>query len=300
MTGINFQAPFTKTIHKTAYDAINPTQPSLSAAGKTVLITAGHTGIGFSIAQNFAAAGASHVILLARRLEVLEKSAKNLSSRFDTTKFHYFAASLTDHVKVKEVFEHVRADISSDIHVLVSSAAYAAPPGSALDHPLEEISASLDTNFLGNVNLVKEFLAGSPESSMDGKVILDISTAASHLLVPGIGVYGVSKLAFTQWLANVQQDMAGKGLRVHSFHPGAVYTEAAKAHGLKADYIPWDDVQLPGQFAIWLASKKAIFLKGRFVWAKWDVGEMMERKGEFERDPDLLRIGLMGNPASEE
>ena len=57
----------------------------------------------------------------------------------------------------------------------------------------------------------------------------------------------------------------------------------------------WDEVQLPGQFAVWLASKEAAFLKGRFVWANWDVQELVERKREFESDPELLKVGLMVN-----
>ncbi len=56
----------------------------------------------------------------------------------------------------------------------------------------------------------------------------------------------------------------------------------------------WDDVQLPGQFAVWLASKEAAFLKGRFVWANWDVRELLGRKGDFERDAELLTVGLKG------
>jgi hypothetical protein len=63
--------------------------------------------------------------------------------------------------------------------------------------------------------------------------------------------------------------------------------------------MPWDDVQLPGQFAVWLASEDAAFLKGRFVWANWDVRELLERKGEFESDPELLKVALKGDPVSE-
>lgn len=299
MPGLDRENPFTKAYHKAPYDAIDPTQPSLSAAGKTVLITAGHTGIGFSIAQNFATAGASHVILLARRREVLKKSARELSMKYPNTKFHHFASSITDFAKVKEIFTQIRSNISSDIDVLVTSAAYAATPSNAIDLPSEELSASFDTNFFGNVNLAKEFLVGTPNSvSGREKTILDISTVAAHLLLPMIGTYGVSKLAFTQWLAHIQQDMADKGVRVHSFHPGSVFTDAVKGFGLKEDSMPWDDVQLPGRFAVWLASEQAAFLKGRFVWANWDVREMIERKGEFESDPGLLKVGLMGNPAS--
>ena len=80
-----------------------------------------------------------------------------------------------------------------------------------------------------------------------------------------IDLYGASKLAFTQWVAPVQQDRADKGLRVHSFHPGTVLTDAARAFGMNEESMPWDDVQLPRQFGVWLASKEAAYLKGRFV-----------------------------------
>ena len=53
-----------------------------------------------------------------------------------------------------------------------------------------------------------------------------------------------------------------------------------------------EDVDLPGQFCVWLASAEADFLRGRFVWASWDVDEMVARRGEFERDQGLGRIGL--------
>lgn len=300
MTGLNFETSFTKIYHKTPYAAIDPTQSSLSAAGKTVLITAGHTGIGFSVAQNFATASASHVILLARRAEVLEKSTKELSAAYPKTKFHYFASSITEHVEVQEIFTEIRSNISSNIDILVTSAVYSAPFADALDVPPQQDRASFDTNFFGNANLVRQFLAGPSETgSYKEKVILDISTAAAHLLMPSIGVYGVSKLAFTQWLVHVQQDMIDKGVRVHSFHPGAVLTDNTRSYGMTEETMPWDDVQLPGQFAVWLASEDAAFLKGRFVWANWDVRELLERKGEFESDPELLKVALKGDPVSE-
>jgi hypothetical protein len=43
----------TKTFHHDVYAAINPTNPHLSAAGKTVLITGGGQGIGVSFAKAF-------------------------------------------------------------------------------------------------------------------------------------------------------------------------------------------------------------------------------------------------------
>lgn len=123
----NFQHPFTKTYHKAPYAALNPKQSSHSTADKAVSITAGHDGIGFSIAQNFAVAGASPVILLARRTDLLEKSTSELSTRYPKTRFHYFGSSITDLSKIREIFSEIRSRISSDVDVQVTSAAYAAP-----------------------------------------------------------------------------------------------------------------------------------------------------------------------------
>ena len=44
---------------------------------------------------------------------------------------------------------------------------------------------------------------------------------------------------------------------------------------------------------VWLVSEEAAFLKGKFVWANWDVEEMVARKNEIEKG-SLLRVGLTG------
>jgi len=51
--------------------------------------------------------------------------------------------------------------------------------------------------------------------------------------------------------------------------------------------------KLPGDFAVWLASPEAEFLTGRYVWAQWDVDELIAMKEKVAQDPDLLTIGLV-------
>jgi hypothetical protein len=46
---------------------------------------------------------------------------------------------------------------------------------------------------------------------------------------------------------------------------------------------------------IWLVSEEAAFLKGKFVWANWDVQEIVARKDEIQRG-SLLTIRLGGYP----
>lgn len=54
-------------------------------------------------------------------------------------------------------------------------------------------------------------------------------------------------------------------------------------------------VNLPAHFFVWLASREAEFLKGKFVWANWDVDDLKARADEI-KDSLLLRVLLNGVP----
>ena len=54
-------------------------------------------------------------------------------------------------------------------------------------------------------------------------------------------------------------------------------------------------VSLPASFNVWLASPEARFLKGKFLWANWDVDELKAQAKEIETTPQLS-IGLVGWP----
>ncbi len=327
MPQASFKDSFTKVFRKNAYDNIDPTRPILSASGKTVVITGGHSGIGYAIATNFAAAGAAHVVLLGRRREVLEEAGIDLSMADPSTGFHTFPVSIIDEAAIRATFQDIRQQIGEP-DILVTSAAYFADAADVLQTPMHQMWASFETNVKGTLNVVNNFLDLSPDPSKSpteaqgqaevkgsvaatstipsnknqkrDKIILDVSTAVTHVFLPKNGAYAASKLAFSKLMATAQTDALVPSssqlygsLRIHSFHPGMILTQAVRDHGHDEKTAPWDDVQLPGQFAVWLASPEAEFLKGRFVWANWDVEELMERKEEILED-NLLKLGLVG------
>ena len=313
MSQPSFTRSFTATYRKGPYPSISPDRPALSARGKTIIVTGGHTGIGYAIATSFAAAGAANVVILGRRLHVLEDAAGNLRSVHPatTTKVHIFAVSITDEARLHDVFEQIRRDVAEP-DVLVTSAVYFAHAAPVLQTPGQQMSASFDTNVRGNLAVVHEFLAGgfggadnaeAPNQMPErNKTILDVSSAVTHVFLPRTGAYSASKLAFTRLMAIAQRDSSffspSSRLRIHSFHPGNVLTQPVRDAGHDENTIPWDDLQLPGQFAVWLASKEAEFLKGRFVWANWDVDELMSRREEIVTK-DLLKIGVVGKAEHE-
>ena len=54
-------------------------------------------------------------------------------------------------------------------------------------------------------------------------------------------------------------------------------------------------VSLPACFHVWLASPEARFLKGKFLWANWNVDELKAQATEIE-ESTRFNIGLVGWP----
>ena len=117
---------FISTLHRAPYPEIDPRKPTSSTIGRTIVITGGATGIGFATARNFAIAGASTIVLLARRDETLQKAFSELSAAFPNTQFLVYAVSITDEAEIQKVFSSVRQTArNKDIDILVTCAAFA-------------------------------------------------------------------------------------------------------------------------------------------------------------------------------
>jgi hypothetical protein len=63
--------------------------------------------------------------------------------------------------------------------------------------------------------------------------------------------------------------------------------------GMKPPHI--DTMELPSHFAVWLCSEEARFLRGRFVWANWDVEQLKAKSEEIEGSL-LLTANAIGWP----
>ncbi len=262
-------------------------------------MTGGGSGIGFATARAFAIAGAKAVILVARRVESLKEKAAQLAAEIPSTKVLTFPLDISNEEAVNTVFAEIRDRLSADIDIVVLSAAYLMIGVPAIQYSSKQLHDAFGTNVIGNLNVVRAFLSTvdptNPESKTS-KVLLDISTHSTYERYPTQALYGTSKLAFAHYVRHIGAEYASTGLRVHSYHPGGILTDAAREGGLNEDSYPWDDVSLPAGLATWLASPAAAFLNGRFILSNWDVDELMALKDTFESDEDLGRIVLKIKP----
>ena len=72
-----------------------------------------------------------------------------------------------------------------------------------------------------------------------------------------------------------------------------VVTDMHAKGNMKSPHI--DAVGLPSHFTVWLCSEEAKFLRGRFVWANWDVEELKAKNAEIEKGL-LLTANCIGWP----
>ncbi|KAM0418732.1 hypothetical protein ACHAPT_012330 [Fusarium lateritium] len=291
--------PLTKRIHTQVYEAIDPSQPHLSQAGKTVLVTGGSTGIGYAIAKNFGIAGADRVIVTGRSREKLDAAVSSLDRECQdhgiTTKCEGRLCQIADSDSINCLFGQLAAD-GVHVDVLVLNAVLSVA-GTLSEQGWEKTWEQFVVN-VRSLHQLCDRLHQQAAPQNRTYYIVNVSTGAIHDFgsPKDLSSYSLTKTTAALLLQKLSDERGSSQTQIISFHPGAVLTAQVKEKGMTETSMNWDDVSLPGAFAVWCASPEATFLHGRFVWAAWDVDEL--KSGSIGRrlgtDDKFLRIGVHG------
>ena len=185
-----------------------------------VLITGGASGIGYAMAQRFAAEGARIVLtdinepLLARAASDLREAGRDVAA---------YRLDVTDRDDVAAVRERINAD-GGPIYVLVNNAGTVFG-GYFLDVALERHVTTLEVNLLGPVILTHAFLPdliGRPEAHL-----VTIASLAGYGGAPGGSTYGASKWGVMGFSESIELELRKLGhshVHVTTVCPGVVST----------------------------------------------------------------------------
>lgn len=270
-----FTLPYqlTKQVRRDVYPLLEPTQPELSAKGKTVLITGVSGGIGKvstisggsiflshhqqmqAIAESWATAGASSVVITGRKVDVLEGVATRLRSLAPPdTKIVAQGADITNEASVVALFTAAKETVGK-VDVLINSA------GSLDLGPIGAVDATkffndFQVNVLGSYLMTHHFLA---QADGDGTVI-SMTTGAIATVFPGMAGYTASKLALVRIMENLHAEQPG--IRVFTLMPGIVQTDMT-IDSLK----PYakDSAGLSGSWTLFLSTARAEWMRGGIV-----------------------------------
>jgi NAD(P)-dependent dehydrogenase (short-subunit alcohol dehydrogenase family) len=185
--------------------------------GKTAFITGGVSGIGFGIAQAFAAAGIK--LILSYRNEAYRAIAENWFAQQGYAAPQYVKLDVTDRVR----FAEVAAEIGK-IHILVNNA------GVSVFGPTDEASYAdydwiMGVNFGGVVNGLVSFIP-KMKAHGEGGHIVNVASMAAYLSGPQAGIYTASKFAVRGLTESLRYNLAPHNIGVSLMCPGLTKTNA--------------------------------------------------------------------------
>ncbi|KAH7143299.1 hypothetical protein DER46DRAFT_640233 [Fusarium sp. MPI-SDFR-AT-0072] len=271
--------PGLKTLHKKPYPTIYPTRPELSQEGRTILITGGNSGMGFSIA----------LIVASHRHDPIQAAVSKLAEEAKDSGLPTVAegrvCDVGDLESTAALWQGLK-DYWIQVDTLVLSAASLGKNKPLLEAGRDEVWGDFETNTRAIIDFTTRFYA-----------LISLSTCVTYMRYYATDrpSYGITKLAGTDYLQQLVLEVSPKKMQISIFHPGIIFNELAAASGMNDTTYPWDDENLPGNFAVWAASYETEFIHGRFVWAAWDIEELKTRiEDSVKKNPRFLMAGIKG------
>jgi len=222
---------------------------------RTVLVTGGNRGIGYSIAEEFVAQG--------HRVAVTVRSGQGPAGTLAVV------ADVTDGAALDAAFAEVEAKLGP-VEVLVANA------GITRDMLLmrmtdEDFEAVLDTNLNGTFKVLKRASKGMIKAKF-GRVIF-IGSVVGLLGSAGQVNYSASKSALVGMARSITRELGGRGITANVVAPGFIESDmtAVLSEAQIAEYkakIPAGRLAQPVEVArvvAWLASDDAAYISGAVI-----------------------------------
>jgi NAD(P)-dependent dehydrogenase (short-subunit alcohol dehydrogenase family) len=263
---------------------------SLVLCGQTALVTGGGRGIGRTIAQTLAAAGAK-VAVMARSADELAETVRLIESKGGTARA--YTADVTRGDQVNAAVRKAE-DSLGPIDVLINNAGDVKPFGPLWETDAEEWWRSFEVNLRGPLLCTRAVLPGMI-ARRRGRIV-NVSSRAATVSAPFYSSYVASKTALVRFTECIALEAKPHGVTMFAISPGTVRTAMASyslesAEGKK--WLPWfsqlfeQKVNVPPERAanlvLDLASGKADALTGRMLSIFDDLELLLKNGAEIER-----------------
>jgi NAD(P)-dependent dehydrogenase (short-subunit alcohol dehydrogenase family) len=254
--------------------------PLFDLKGKVALVTGATRGIGKSIAEELARAGA-RVAICSRKAEACEQT------RTELEKSGFQVLARPCNVSRKEdlqAFVDATRDEWGGIDVVVANAAsnpYYGPLTGISDDAFDKIIANNLKSVLWLAGMTLPLMAARAEREKGGGSFILVGSIGGILASTVIGAYGISKAAGHHLVRNLAAEWGPKNVRVNAIAPGLVKTEFARAlwqddkrAAERIEATPLRRLGEPrdiGGIAVFLASQASAFITGQCIVADGGV-----------------------------
>jgi short-subunit dehydrogenase len=188
--------------------------------GCSALITGASAGIGREFARRLATR-ARTLVLVARREQQLNELRDELRNRNAHLNVHVRVVDLCDKTQIDELIAWLNQN-KIDIDFLINNAGLG-DYGSFATTDAERDDRILQVNIVALTLLTRGLLP--PMVARKRGAILNVSSSAGFLPIPGMAVYAASKAYVNSLSEALRAELRGTGLTVTALCPGPVHTE---------------------------------------------------------------------------
>jgi len=235
--------------------------------GKSALITGGDSGIGQAVAVHFAREGANVAIIYLEE----DKDARQTEEMVERegTKFLALKGDIGDRSFCEECITRV-TEAFGGLNILVNNAGEQHTAKGLEEVDLDVTERTFRTNILSMFYLTKAALPFLKE----GDAIINTSSVVAYQGREYLIDYGATKGAIVGFTRSLNEDLAGRGIRVNSVAPGPIWTPLIPA-SFPAEHVAEfgksTNMGRPGQPSevapayVFLASKDASYISGQVI-----------------------------------
>jgi uncharacterized protein len=188
--------------------------------GCSALITGASAGIGREFALQLAGRARS-LIFVARREQELSELRDELSQKFPNLTLRIRKTDLAELAQLMELMAWLDYE-KIDVDLLINNAGLGDSGPFATSDPIRNEQMIL-VNMVALTSLTRHLLQPMIARKRGG--ILNVSSSAGFLPIPGLAIYAATKAYVTSFSEALRAELRGTGVSVCALCPGPVHTE---------------------------------------------------------------------------
>lgn len=200
----------------------------------TALITGANSGFGYLMALTFARDGYK-VFATTRSLEKDGVKRLNKIAKNESLNIEWLVFDVSNESEVRNALTPF-IDGTSDLDVLVNNAGYGVV-GNIENFNIEDVKKQMAVNYTGALNLIYPLLPSlkATANKRFPSKIINISSIAGFIPVPGYGIYAASKHALSSFSETLRAELSDSNIDVAIIEPAGFDTKFASNASTKGD-----------------------------------------------------------------